>query len=271
MRTRIRHVALNTENWDRMARFYQTVFGMKKITTGMTDEKGNYNPDRGHISDGVIGFAMLQKHPGNQSGLDHFGFEVEEIPVVLDRMRGGYPDLLVARSLPHVPFSVSRGTDPCGTQFDISQKGVAKVREGYLEEGWSQPRRLSHISIRSRTPERVAEFYHCVFDLDVGEAPSPDGSFRVTDGAVDLLVRPCDNALYRGMREGLDHIGFRVEDLERTRKDIETLSEAAPEAAPANLDVGRFGPMTRADLEGCVIGRYAMADPDGILLDLSEP
>lgn len=271
MRTRIRHVALYTENWDRMARFYQTVFGMKKITTGMTDEKGNYNPDRGHISDGVVGFAMLQKHPGNQSGLDHFGFEVEEIPLVLERMRDGYPDLLVARSLAHVPFSVSRGTDPCGAQFDISQKGAAKVREGYLEEGWSQPRRLSHVSIRSRTPERVAEFYHRVFDLDVGEAPSPDGSFRVTDGTVELLVRPCDNALYRGMREGLDHIGFRVEDLERTRKEIEDLGKAAPEAAPANLDVGRFGPMTRADLEGCVIGQYAMADPDGILLDLCEP
>ena len=232
MKTRIRHIALNTENWDRMARFYQTIFGMKKITTGMTDEKGNYNPDRGHISDGVIGFAMLQKHPGNQSGLDHFGFEVEEIPVVLERMRNDYPELLVAKSLPHVPFSVSRGTDPCGTQYDISQKGVAKVREGYLEDGWEQPRQISHISIRSKQPERVAEFYHKVFELDVGEAPSPDGSFRVTDGQVELLVRPCDNALYRGMREGLDHIGFRVENLERTLQEIEALSETAPEAAP---------------------------------------
>ncbi len=270
MKTRIRHIALNTENWDRMARFYQTVFEMRKITTGMTDEKGNYNPNRGHISDGVIGFAMLQKHPGNASGLDHFGFEVEEIPVVLERIHSDYPELLVAMSLPHVPFSVSRGTDPCGTQFDISQKGVAKVREGYLEGGWDQPRQISHISIRSKTPERIAEFYHNVFELDVGKAPSPDGSFRVSDGKVELLVRPCDNTLYRGMREGLDHIGFRVEDLEKARKDIEALGVTAPESAPSNLDVGRFGAMTRADLEGCVIGQYAMADPDGILLDLTE-
>ena len=48
------------------------------------------------------------------------------------------------------------------------------------------------------------------------------------------------------------------------------LSATAPESAPANLDIGRFGPMTRADLEGCVIGQHAMADPDGILLDLVE-
>jgi catechol 2,3-dioxygenase-like lactoylglutathione lyase family enzyme len=270
MKTKIRHIALNTENWDRMAKFYQTIFGMKKITTGMTDEKGNYNPNRGHISDGVIGLAMLQKHPGNQSGLDHFGFEVEDIPTVQDRMRADYPDLLIAKSLPHVPFSVARGTDPAGTQYDISQQGVAKVREGYVEKGWDQPRHVSHISIRSKKPERVAEFYHKVFELNVSEAPGKDGSFRVTDGTVTLLIRPCDNTLYRGMREGLDHIGFRVEDLERTKKDIAELSDAVPESAPANLDAGRFGPMTRADLEGCVIGKYAMADPDGILLDLCE-
>lgn len=270
MKTKIRHIALNTENWDRMARFYQTIFGMKKITTGMTDEKGNYNPNRGHISDGVIGFAMLQKHPGNQSGLDHFGFEVEDIATVLERMRKDYPELLVAKSLPHVPFSVSRGTDPAGTQYDLSQQGVAKVREGYVEQGWDQPRQVSHIAIRSKKPGAVAEFYHEVFELDVAEAPGRDGSFSVTDGKIVLLIRPCDNTLYRGMREGLDHIGFRVEDLERAKKDIAELGQAVPESAPANLDAGRFGPMTRADLEACVIGKYALADPDGVLLDLCE-
>ncbi len=57
MLTKIRHVAIHTENYDRMAKFYQTIFGMKKITTGMTDETGTYNPNRGHISDGIIGLA----------------------------------------------------------------------------------------------------------------------------------------------------------------------------------------------------------------------
>lgn len=270
MKTKIRHIALNTENWDRMAKFYQTIFGMKKITTGMTDEKGEYNPNRGHISDGVIGLAMLQKHPGNQSGLDHFGFEVEDMRTVEERMHTDYSDLLVAKSLPHVPFSVARGTDPVGTQYDISQQGVAKVREGYVEKGWDQPRRVSHISIRAKKPEGVAEFYHKVFELNVSEAPGQDGSFQVTDGTVTLLIRPCDNTLYRGMREGLDHIGFQVKDLEQTKKDIAELSDAAPESAPANLDAGRFGAMTRADLEGCVIGQHATADPDGNLLDLCE-
>ena len=52
MFARIRHVAIYTENYQRTSRFYQTIFGMKKITSGMTNEKGNYDPSRGHISDG---------------------------------------------------------------------------------------------------------------------------------------------------------------------------------------------------------------------------
>ena len=61
METRIKHVASCTENYDRMAEFYKTIFGMKKITNGMTDATGNYNPERGHISDGLMGYALLQR------------------------------------------------------------------------------------------------------------------------------------------------------------------------------------------------------------------
>lgn len=129
MFARIRHVAVYTENYQRTAQFYQTIFDMKKITTGMTNEKGDYDPSRGHLSEGVIGLALLQRHAGIRSGLDHFGFEVESTETVLERLRKSYPDLRVATSLEHVPFSVLRIQDPAGTHIDVSQKGVAKVRK----------------------------------------------------------------------------------------------------------------------------------------------
>jgi hypothetical protein len=78
----IRHIAVMTEHWNREARFYQTIFNMKKITNGMTDETGEYNKERGHLSDGVIGLALLQRQPGFKSGLDHFGFAVESVEVL---------------------------------------------------------------------------------------------------------------------------------------------------------------------------------------------
>ena len=58
MSAKIRHLALYTENQDRMAAFYQKVFGMKRITRSFND------PNKGHISDGVIGLAVLNRRPG---------------------------------------------------------------------------------------------------------------------------------------------------------------------------------------------------------------
>jgi len=128
MFAKIRHVAVMTENWDRMAKFYQTIFGMKKITNGMTDERGEYNKNRGHLSDGVIGLALLQRQPGFRSGFDHFGLEVDDVQKVRDRLRDYYPDVFVAQSQSHVPFAGLRTHDPDGNQFDLSQKGMVNVR-----------------------------------------------------------------------------------------------------------------------------------------------
>ena len=152
MIAKIRHVATHTEHYDKECKFYQTIFGMKQITTGLVDENGKSNPDRGHISDGVIGLALLAKRAGSQSGIDHFGFEVDDVREAVDRMNRFYPDLLHTRALTYVPFAGTRAQDPTGTQFDLSQKGQANVREGYLADGWEQPRWLNHIALRARKP-----------------------------------------------------------------------------------------------------------------------
>ena len=65
MIAKIRHLATHTERYDTEFKFYQTIFGMKQITTGLVDDTGKSNPDRGHISDGVIAMALL----GNRAGV----------------------------------------------------------------------------------------------------------------------------------------------------------------------------------------------------------
>jgi len=270
MFARIRHVAVYTENYQKTSRFYQTIFGMKKITTGMTDEKGHYDPNRGHVSDGVIGLALLQRHAGIRSGLDHFGFEVQSTETVLEKLRKDYPDLRVATSLEHVPFSVLRIQDPAGTHIDVSQKGVAKVREGYLEEGWEQPRHLHHVAIRAGKPSLLADFYRNVFELRPVEGVSEKGQLCLSDGKVSLVIIPCENTSYRAMTEGLDHIGFKVETLKKVEQELDALSHSHPDSAPKKIDLGRFGHVTQRELESCMLGRHALSDPDGVLLDLLE-
>jgi catechol 2,3-dioxygenase-like lactoylglutathione lyase family enzyme len=270
MIARIRHVACHTEHYDKVVRFYKTVFGMKQITTGMIDETGKANPDRGHISDGVIGMALLPRRPGNQQGLDHFGFEVDDVNEVTDRMKRDYPEILVTNALTYVPFAGIRAQDPAGTQFDLSQKGMSNVREGYLDNGWEQPRWLNHIAIRAARPDAVAEFYIKVLALKGMEAASKDGSISLTDGKVRLVIRPCHNGFYRSLRQGLDHIGFKVESLAKVRSDLGDLASAFPESAPRKIAVGIQGVPIEKDLQACPLANHTLADPDGVLLDLSE-
>jgi catechol 2,3-dioxygenase-like lactoylglutathione lyase family enzyme len=270
MTTKIRHIAIHTENHARMATFYKSVFGMRKITEGMTDEHGNYNKERGHLSDGVIGLALLQRQPGFSAGLDHFGLEVEDVQGVRERLKRSYPDIFIAQSQSHVPFAGLRTHDPDGNQFDLSQKGMANVREGYLQEGWDQPRWINHIAIRSARPAHIAEYYQKIFDLRPVEALSGDNAYYLTDGKVTLAVRPWDMMSYRGLWAGLDHIGFKVEDLEATKKDLDNLCNTAPTSAARKIAIGRDGETRQKNLEACKLCRYALADPDGVLLDLTK-
>jgi len=131
---------------------------------------------------------------------------------IVRRMEQHYPKTMIAKGLDYVPFAGLRSYDPAGAQFDIAQAHIANVREGYNETGWDQPRWINHISIRANDPAQVAEFYEKIFELKEAETYRDDGSICMTDGKVKLLLRPRDKSLYRGLREGLDHIGFKVED-----------------------------------------------------------
>ncbi|HLN88258.1 MAG TPA: VOC family protein, partial [Candidatus Limnocylindrales bacterium] len=125
-------------------------------------------------------------------------------------------------------------------------------------------------SIRARKPEAVAEFYTKVFELKGLEEFSKDQGISLTDGKVGLLIRPCNDHLYRGMREGLDHIGFKVENLEKAKNDLDDIATNFPQSAPQKLGLGKSGIMVEKDLQGCPIGKHAFADPDGILMDMTD-
>jgi catechol 2,3-dioxygenase-like lactoylglutathione lyase family enzyme len=270
MFARIRHLATHTERYDTMAKFYANIFGMKQITTGLMDENSKANAERGHISDGVIGMALLAKRAGSGQGLDHFGFEVEDVRQAVDRIDRFYPELLHTKALAYVPFAGIRAQDPTGVQFDLSQKGQSNVREGYLSNGWEQPRWLNHIALRAREPEKVAEFYTKILELKGVEEAGESGSMILTDGKVRLIIRRCHNGFYRTMRQGFDHIGFQVDSIEQTTKELANLANAFPECAVKNIAGGVQGSAIAKDLQACPIGQLAFADPDGVLVDICE-
>jgi catechol 2,3-dioxygenase-like lactoylglutathione lyase family enzyme len=163
-----------------------------------------------------------------------------------------------------------RSHDPAGAQFDISERTDPKVREGYKESGWEQARQFNHVVIRAHEPAAVADFYQDVFELFAIKEPPLGETICLSDGKVRLLIQPTNDNSYMSMRQGLDHIGYKVESIEQTKKDLEQLAATAPASAPRDIAGGIFGHLTKRDMDGCKIGQYATSDPDGVVLDFSE-
>lgn len=72
------------------------------------------------------------------------------------------------------------------------------------------------------------------------------------------------------MREGFDHIGFKVDGVEQSTKELADLAVAFPECAVKDIAGGVQGSAIAKDLQACPIGKQAFADPDGVLVDISE-
>ena len=229
------------------------------------------NPNRGHISDGVIGMALLAKRPGVSKASTTSASKWKTPRRCSTDLNRNTPDLLFTQALSYVPFAGIRAQDPAGTQFDLSQKGMANVREGYLKDGWDQPRWLNHIALRAREPDEVAEFYTTVLELEGCRKRATDGAITLTDGKVRLIIRRCHDGYYRSLRQGFDHIGFKVESLEKTKKDLEDNRDelsGMPRRERSRRDAG--GGDLEKDLQACPIGKHVFSDPDGVLLDISE-
>jgi len=74
--------------------------------------------------------------------------------------------------------------------------------------------RIGEIARFTPRPREVAEFYAAILDTSVPEEGGDVFNFEV-DG-VNLFIHPTDDApLEPGWPEGVDHISFEVEDLDR--------------------------------------------------------
>ena len=110
---RIRHLAIVTENRERLVKFYTTAFGMK-VVEGVGPAI--------YLSDGYLNLAIIQKRPQYKEGLYHFGFEVENI----DALRPLCKELGAATEVQKRPANREaeyRVHDPDGNPIDLSQHG----------------------------------------------------------------------------------------------------------------------------------------------------
>ncbi len=265
MFAKINHVAIVSENYTQLGKFYEAVFGMKT---------GSSRPGRAiTVGDGYVGLNINPRREGRQARLDHFGIEVEDVETVFQRMRAHYPRVKWLQRPSTRPFAGLTTHDPDGNVFDLSQKTMKNRTSLYAEEGWQQPRILSHIAIRTMNAEAMAQFYSDVFELTTLNKAEGDPNFYVSDGRMTIELIQWDIESSAGVSvimPGMDHLGFKVESIEKLKEDVEGLS-ANPFMRPMGIGVGAEG-VTRLKIfrDCCPLGRFHMADTDGILIDVSE-
>src|SRR5256886_16352120 len=88
-----------------------------------------------------------------------------------------------------------------------------------------------------------SRFYADVFGLAPLDRPE-DGNFYLSDGRVTLMIIPWKITDYYGQdpaRTGLDHIGFKVESVDRVKKDMEFLIGENPHMRTRALGYGSGG------------------------------
>lgn len=119
MKPMIRHIALITLDPERLAKFYEEVFEMKRIPREHPTSKAIY------MTDGYLTLALLEnKAEGKPNGLNHFGFHIGNHAETTKRLKkAGIAE--PAKRPDDRPYAETRATDPDGNNFDLSVIGFA--------------------------------------------------------------------------------------------------------------------------------------------------
>jgi catechol 2,3-dioxygenase-like lactoylglutathione lyase family enzyme len=124
-RPKIRHLAIITLDPERLAKFYEDVFQMTRLTgkAGVAGSKAVY------MTDGYITLALLEnKAEGKPPGLNHFGFHVDDQEETSRRLTKAGVKAPAKRPADR-PYAETRATDPDGNNFDISVAGFGSEQD----------------------------------------------------------------------------------------------------------------------------------------------
>ena len=269
MATKINHIALVSSNWLMVGKFYEVVFGMKFVSGGRGRGLGAAT-----VRDGYVGINVNPRHPGRPAGLDHFGVEVDSCEEVFAKMQKKYSDVKWLKRPSNRPFAGITTHDPDGNVFDLSQQDMENRDGLYAEEDTLQPRRVNHFAVRTMRPELCAEFYQDVLDLTPLNRKEGDPNYYLSDGRVTLEIMPWDIQNYAAMgivRPGPDHFGFKVEDAEKVKQEIEELTlRSGPYGGWNMYNKGEDKERTAMFDRTCPLGTYQFCDNDGVLFDIAE-
>ena len=105
---RIRHIALNVQDRDKLAEYYKEIFGLEEKYRGPNGTV--------YLSDGFVGIALISR-PDQPWSINHFGFVVDDVKAVEKAAE------TTAESNVFGAVAESWIRDPEGNRVDIAEHG----------------------------------------------------------------------------------------------------------------------------------------------------
>jgi predicted enzyme related to lactoylglutathione lyase len=264
VRTKIKHMAILSPATLHLSVFYETVFGMHADNAGRT----------AHVTDGYVGMNINPMANGRKAGLNHYGFEVDDVKEVEARLHEAYPAIELARRPSNRPFAGLTTHDPEGNIFDLSFAEYENRGSVYVREEQRNARYISHFMVPAVNAPALVKFYKDIFDFQELPKRGPDDpNSYLTDGMVTMIIHQWTLSSYGvGGLDGkpsIDHMGFHVESLEAFLADVDRLAENDPSLAPKEFRVGT-DELRQELFKRTAIGKYQMADPEWVMLDITD-
>ena len=204
--SQLRCLTIKASEPARVADFYRSVFELKTVSE---------DPELIRLSDGVFTLALLKERNEESTGLHASGFQVENLGSVQEKSgKGGQAS----------PQSELQVADSDHNLIDLTTKdfGVAAEKTAYP---------IRHIALYTADPKRLSNFYGEA--LGMKEISQTDrSSIFVSDGYFNLAL------LYQRVREeknGFNHFGFHVNELEEVRDRAEKAGTRRGAARPSRI------------------------------------
>jgi len=288
MGTKINLVGIVSDTYAMAQQFYQAVFGFKvpsyqiPFPARLCRKKLGIEGAFATVGDGYLGININPRRldnstsPARPAGLDHFGVEVDDAEAFADRLKEKYPACRSLKRPNNRPFAGITTHDPDGNVFDISERFMENHGEIITDSTAveHQDRYVSHFALRTMNPEKLAEFYVDLLDLPLANKATGDPNYYITDGRMTLVLMHWNIEDFDGqgiIRPGPNHIGIKVEDIEKLKSDVCKAAGDNPSLSPDIVDMGPEGVALR-DLLGSSVpyANFLMSDNNKVLIAVHD-
>jgi len=209
----------------RLADFYREIFELKTVAESEALVR---------LSDGVMTLALVREDDESARGLHASGFEVQDLDGIRSKVQNSAKG--------SGPYSEGQVADPDGNLVDLTRRSFGASPQ-------RTPFPLRHLALYTAEPKKLSDFYGGVFQMKE-VAYSDRSSIFVSDGYFNVAL------LYQRAGEeknGLNHFGFHVQDLEEMRDRAEKAGVRRGAKRPDRIP----------------FAEYRLHDPEGNGIDIS--